>query len=142
MAATWFCDITETPADGSKASCDRPVASLLTPSASVTVVRKAFAAPVALERSSSREPLASVMISAVTPAPEALTLSRTSASVSVALTVMSTAVAVGLAVKLVWPAPQVPSSMCRLPAPASAVDEAATPVASVCTLASDCTSTE
>ena len=81
------------------------------------VVRKALAAPVALERISRREPLASVITSAVTPAPAALILSRTSASVSVAAIATSTAVAPALGVKLVCPAPQVPSSMCSVPPP-------------------------
>ena len=54
---------------------------------------------------------------------------------------MSTAVAPALGVKLVWPAPQVPSSMRSVPAPGVVVAGTAVPVASVCTLASACTST-
>ena len=68
-------------------------------------MRNAFAAPEVFERIKRREPLASVMINAVTPAPAALILSRTIASVSVAATAMSTAVAPAFGVKLVCPAP-------------------------------------
>ena len=103
-------------------------------------MRKAFTAPVVFERISRREPFASVMIIAVTPAPAALILSRTSVSVSVAATVMSTAVAPVFGAKLVWPAPQVPSSMCRVPVPTVVVLDANTPDASVCALASFWTS--
>ena len=140
-AAVWLCVIRAAPAEGSKVSIDRPVASPLPPSSSVTVVRKAFSAPVALERIRRREPLESVITSAVTPAPAALILSRMSARVSVAATAMSIGVASAFAVKLVWPVPQVPSSMRSVPPP-RAVPAGCTPVARVCTLASFCTSTE
>ena len=95
-AAVWLCVIAAAPAEGSKASIDRPAASALPPSSSVTVVRKAFSAPVALERISRREPLESVITRAVTPAPAALILSRMSARVSVAATVTSIARGAGL----------------------------------------------
>ena len=81
------------------------------------------------------------MISAVTPAPAALILSRTSASVSLAAIATSIALAPAFGVKLVCPAPQVPSSMRNVPAPGVVVSGAGAPVAIVCTLASAETST-
>ena len=107
----------------------------------MTVVRKAFSAPLALERIRRREPLESVITRAVTPAPAALILSRMSARVSVAATVTSIAVAPVFGVKLVWPgAPGAeldPEGAAAERAPAGC-----TPVARVCTLASFVTSTE
>ena len=130
LAAVWVCVIALAPADGSK------------PRAGTPELRNAFSAPLVFERSSSREPFASVMMSAVTPAPAVLILSRTSVSVSVAATLMSMAVAPAFGANVVCPAPQVPSSRCSVPPPGVAAVDAKTPVASVCTLASVCTATE
>ena len=143
LAAASAWAIVRMPADGSKASADRPRPSRLLPSLSVTPTRKPLASPVAAERSTRRAPLASVSTEATTPEFEALILSRSCASDSAGgPTVMSTAVAPALGVKLVCPAPQVPSSMCSVPSPTSASAEAYTPVALDCTEARRCTSIE
>ena len=142
FAAVWVRAIWREASVVSYDSADRPAASVGVPSLSVTVMRKAFSSPVALERISRREPLPSVKTTAVTPAPAPLILSRTCASVSVASMLTSSAVLPALAVKLAWLAPQVPSSMRNVPAPGVAELEANTPLASDCAAASDCTVTE
>ncbi len=125
LAAARACAIVRMPADGSKASADRPMPSKLPPSLSVTPMRKPLASPVAAERSTSRAPLASVSTEATTPEFDALILSRSCASDSAGgPTLMSTAVVPGLGVKLLCPGPQVPSSMRSVPSPTSESAEA------------------
>ena len=89
----------------------------------MTPTLKPFAAPVALERSTRREPDASFSTAAVTPAWPALIASRTCASVrGPGPIVMVTLAAPLLGVKLV---PfQVPSWICTVPSPSTASTEA------------------
>ena len=113
------------PAEGSKASADRPSPSELPPSLSVTPIRKPLVSPVADERSTRRAPVASVSTDAVMPAPLALILSRSWASEAAGgPALMSIAVTPAFGVNVVWPGPQVPSSMCSVPSPTSASAEA------------------
>ena len=122
LAAACVRVIEVTPAEGSKARADRPAASVLLASASTTPMRKPFSAPVCVERSTSREPVVSVTMDAVTPAWAALIASRTLCRLSApAAMLTSTALAPDFGVKLVWSALQVPSSMCRLPWPTTLV---------------------
>ena len=133
LAADCFCTIDASPADGSKASADRPLASVELPSLSATLTRKAFSSPLSFERSDRRAPVASLTIDATTPAPAALILSRTASSVSVpGSTVMLTGVAPAFGVNVVCPAFQLPSSIVRVPEPTTVVAAAKVPLTSVC----------
>ena len=111
---------------------------------SVAVTRKPFSAPVSLERIDSRAPLASLMMVAVTPAPEALILSRmASRLVSPAPISIVTGVLPVLAVKpvVVGEPVQVPISMVIVPSPTAVLALVKAWLASVCWLARACTCT-
>ena len=118
LVAARVCVICVPGFDGSKASCESPAGSPLSPSESFTLMRKALASPVVVERMARRKPLASLTMDAVTPALARLMASRTLASESLPA-VMLTLIAETplLGVKLVCPAPQAPSSMVMMPGP-------------------------
>jgi hypothetical protein len=123
------------PDAGSKARRDRPAASASSPSSSVTPMRKPLALPEAADWNTSRAPLASLTMEAVTPTSSlALILLRTSSSVSSAS--MSMVTVLPLAVKLVWSAFQVPMSKLSVPAPTVLVLLPSDALAVICALAS------
>jgi hypothetical protein len=100
--ADWLSDSCDAVPVASKFNADRPVAGLPSSVVSVAVILKPLAAPVVVERSDRREPVASVMIDAETPALAALILSRTEDSeVSPAPIVMLTGVDAGWLVNVV-----------------------------------------
>ena len=94
LSALWLsvsCDAAA-PVVPSNANADRPWAGSPSSVVSVAVILKPFAAPVIVERRDRREPFASVMMEAETPALAALILSRMAVSdVSPAPIVMLTA---------------------------------------------------
>ena len=144
LAAARACAIVRMPADGSKASADRPTPSKLLPSVSVTPMRKPLASPVAAERSTRRAPLASVSTEATTPEFDGIDLVaqlRQRFGRRPDRDVHRGGAGLG---REAWsgPAPQVPSSMRSVPSPTSASAEAYTPVALDCTEARRCTSSE
>ncbi len=108
-------------------------------SASAASTWKPISAPVALERSSSRSPVASLSTVAVTPASESLICFAMSASVSLpSSTVISTGVSVP-ATKL--PLPQLPRVMVSVPAPRP-LPAGTTALEVFCACARRCTSRE
>ncbi len=82
FSATWLSVICEAaaPVLPSKASADSPVDGLPSSTASVAVIWNPLAAPVTVERSDRREPFASEMMEADTPALAPLILSRMDAN--------------------------------------------------------------
>ena len=139
LVAAWVCAMLLSALDGSKVSADKPAASPLLPSVSVALTRKAFFAPLSVELITKREPEASFTTVAITPALAALILSRTWARVSVGEMVTSTAVLSGLAANVVWPAPQLPSSMRNVPLPTTEAVAGQAVEAIDCDAASCCT---
>ena len=76
LAALVVRSIGEPTTLASKASADRPVAGSPSSMSSLALTRKAFSAPLSLDRRLSLAPAASLTMDAVTPAPAALIWSR------------------------------------------------------------------
>ncbi|MCY1522630.1 hypothetical protein D9M68_574920 [compost metagenome] len=140
MVARAFCAVCEDAMPlalpTAKARRERPLASVLLPSSSATVMRKPFSRPVSFERTSRRSPLASLSTVALTPASASLILAAISVSVSSPALIVTATGVPAPAVKLL--PLQLPSSMVMLPVP-MAVSAATALDAVDCALASCCT---